>query len=278
MLIDRRTFGLMAMAGAAAGPAFAQRQAPQPPPSPQFAALAEIANALGMLRGTQRQWKSVNRIYYIAAGSISVAGANRSWTDYRLARGMIEMNYAMPAVRVDLARADAKGKADRTIEVARGDVAWNETAPGVGATSAPGAAAGRRWLIYTTPHGVVRAAMEAALKDPASVVIDGKGFRFPSPEGQASVSLDAGKRPSRIEIAVNHPVLGATTVATELSDYRDWEKLGIVVPRADRADHRRPQDAGPARQRIPHEPLCDLPCAGRPGLAAPALTGQGVAE
>jgi hypothetical protein len=230
MLIDRRIFGLMAMAGAAAGPAFAQRQAPQPPPSPQFAALAEIANALGMLRGTQRQWKSVNRIYYIAAGSISVAGAGRSWSDYKLARGMFEMNYAMPAVRVDLARADAKGKADRTIEVARGDVAWNETAPGVGASSAPGAAADRRWLIYTTPHGVVRAAMEAALKDPASVVIDGKGFRFPSPEGQASVSFDAAKRPSRIEIAVSHPVLGATTVATELSDYRDWEKLGVWFP------------------------------------------------
>jgi hypothetical protein len=230
MHLNRRTFGLMAVASAAVAPALAQRAAAKPPPSPQFAALADIANALGMLRGTQREWRSVNRIYYIASGTLSVPGANKSWTDYKLTRGMIEMNYAMPALRVDLQRTDAKGKADRSIEVARDVIAWNEVTPGVGATRAQGAAPGRTWLIYTTPHGVVRAAMEQALKDPASVVTDAKGFRFPSPAGQASVTLDTNKRPARIEIAINHPTLGATTVATDLSDYRDWEKLGMLFP------------------------------------------------
>ncbi|HKU69213.1 MAG TPA: hypothetical protein VJQ51_00110 [Burkholderiales bacterium] len=227
--MNRRTLSLMMAAGLASPAAFGQRAAPKPPPSPQFAALAEIANALGMLRGTQREWKSINRIYYIADGSVSVPGTGERWTDYKLTRGMIEMNYVMPALRVDVTRS-AGGKTERSIEVARGDAAWNETGPGIGATNAPGAAKGRRWLIYTTPHGVVRAAMEAAVKDAASVAVDAKGFKFPSPDGVATVALDANKRPSRVELAVNHPVLGATTVVTALSDYRDWEKLGVWFP------------------------------------------------
>lgn len=229
MLVNRRTLGLMLAAGAASPAAFAQRSAPKPPPSPQFAALAGIANALGMLRGTQREWKSINRIYYIADGSISVPGAGGRWTDYKLARGMIEMNYVMPALRADITRTSA-GKTERSIEVARGDAAWNETEPGIGATNAAGSAKARRWLIYTTPHGVVRAGMEAALKDANSVTVDVKGFKFASPEGPVTVAVDASKRPARIEIAITHPTLGATTVATDLSDYRDWEKLGVWFP------------------------------------------------
>ena len=229
MLVNRRTFGLMAIAGATSPAAFGQRAAPRPPSSPQFAALAEIANALGMIRGTQREWKSINRIYYIADGSISVPGAGGRWADYKLVRGMVEMNYAMPALRVDLARS-GNNRTERSIEVVRGDAAWNETEPGIGATNAAGAAKGRRWLIYTTPHGAVRAAMEAADKNAASVTVDAKGFKFTSPEGAAAVALDANKRPSRIEIDISHSVLGATKVATDLSDYRDWEKLGVWFP------------------------------------------------
>jgi hypothetical protein len=229
MLVNRRTFGLMAIAGATSPAASGQRAAPRPSSSPQFASLAEVANALGAIRGTQREWKSINRIYYIADGAISAPGGGGRWTDYKLTRGMVEMNYVMPALRVDITRS-AGGKVDRSIEVARGDAAWNETAPGVGATNAAGAAKGRRWLIYTTPHGVVRAAMEAADKNAAGVTIDANGFKFTSPEGAATVALDAGKRPSRIEMPVTHPVLGATTVATDLSDYRDWEKLGVWFP------------------------------------------------
>lgn len=229
MLVNRRTLGLMLAAGAASPAVFAQRAAPRPPSSPQFAALAEVANALGSIRGTQREWKSINRISYIAEGSISVPGQGGRWTDYKLVRGAVEMNYVMPALRVDLTRSNGR-KTDRTIEVARGDAAWNETEPGVGATNAAGAAKGRRWLIYTTPHCAVRAAMEAANKDTNSVTVDAKSFRFASPEGATTVTLDANKRPSRIEMAINHPAVGATTVATELSDYRDWEKLGVWFP------------------------------------------------
>jgi hypothetical protein len=229
MLVNRRTLGLMLAAGTVSPAAFGQRAAPKPPPSPQFAALAEIANALGMLRGVQREWKSINRIYYIADGSISVPGAGGRWTDYRLTRGMVEMNYAMPALRVDLTRS-AGGKTERSIEVARGDAAWSETEPGIGATNAAGAAKGRRWLIYTTPHGVVRAGMEAALTDANSVTVDARGFKFTSPEGATTVALDANRRPSKVEIAIQHPTLGATTVTTDHSDYRDWEKLGVWFP------------------------------------------------
>lgn len=229
MLVNRRTLGLIAMAGVISPSAFAQRAAPKPPSSPQFAALAESANALGAIRGTRREWRSINRIYYIADGSVSVPGEGGRWTDYKLIRGMVEMNYAIPALRVDLARSDGR-RTDRSIEVARGDASWNETEPGLGATNAAGAAKGRRWLIYTTPHGAVRAAMEAADKNASSVTVDAKGFKYTAPDGASTVALDSNKRPSRIEIAIVHPVLGATNVTTDLSDYRDWEKLGVWFP------------------------------------------------
>src|SRR5262249_3859894 len=161
--------------------------------------------------------KSINRVYYIADGSIGVPDAGGRWTDYKLTRGMVEMNYAIPALRTDMTRT-AGGKTERSIEVARGDAAWNETSPGAGAANAAGAAKGRRWLIDTTPHGAVRAGMEAAVKDASSVTADAKGFKFASPEGATTVALDVNKRPSRIEIAIQHPVLGATTIATDLSD------------------------------------------------------------
>jgi len=82
----------------------------------------------------------------------------------------------------------------------------------------------------TTPHGVVRAGMEAALTDANSVTVDARGFKFTSPEGATTVGLDANRRPSKVEIAIQHPMLGATTVTTDLSDYRDWEKLGVWFP------------------------------------------------
>ena len=60
----------------------------------------------------------------------------------------------------------------RRVEVVNGNLAWNETTPGVGATPAPaGAAAERQLMLWTLPAGVIKAATAAGAK--ATVAVEG---------------------------------------------------------------------------------------------------------
>lgn len=220
----------LALTCAASAQEGARSQAAQPPPSPQLEAVTDIADALGMIRGVQREWKSVNRVYFVASGTLTSPDKTAS----KLSRGFIEMSFAQHALRKDMTLQRGRAAPARTIEVAREDVAWNETEPGLGATAAPGQAKARVWEIYTTPHGAVRAAMEALVKDPAAVKLVTTGgtktFDFISPAGPLRITSDASNRPSRTELTIQHPQLGQARVVTEYSDYRDWEKLGVWFP------------------------------------------------
>jgi hypothetical protein len=221
---------LGALACALAAPAFAQEgarpQAAKPPPSPELDAITDVADALGMIRGTQREWKSVNRIYFIASGTLA-PGLGKA--PQKLSRGFIEMSFAQHAIRSDLTTQQG-----RTVQVAREGVAWNETSPGAGATAAPGEAAARIWQNYATPHGAVRAAMEAFVKDRTSIKLASSGgvktFDVVSPAGPLRIVTDARNRPTRTELTVQKPGGGAARIVTEFSDYRDWEKLGVWFP------------------------------------------------
>lgn len=220
---------LAALAGAFAAPAVAQESArPRPAqtaPSAELAAITDVADALGMIRGTQREWRSVNRIYFIASGTLA---PDIGQAPQRLTRGFIEMSFAQQAMRADLTMQQK-----RTIEVARDSVAWNETSPGVGATAAPGQASSRLWRIYATPHGAVRSAMETFVKDKTSLKVTASGqtktFEFISPAGPLRIVADVNNRPMRVELMLNRSG-GEAKVVTEFSDYRDWEKLGVWFP------------------------------------------------
>lgn len=222
MPITRRAMVAGALAGAATARAFAQptTQA-RPAPGAELDAITDVADALGMIRGTGRNWKSVNRIYLIADGTIAPAPGQPA---QRLTRGFIEMSFTLPAIRSDLTLLKS-----RSIEVARGETAWNETEPGIGATAATGQANARLWRIYTVPHGAVRAAMEAFVRDPASLKFTKSGnvstFDVVSPAGPLRIIADAKNRPTRTELK-----LGDATIVTDLTDYRDWEKLGVWFP------------------------------------------------
>jgi hypothetical protein len=215
---------------AAPAPGLAQEgarpQAARPQPSPELNAITDVADALGMIRGTQREWKSVNRIYFVASGSLA---PELGKAPQKVSRGFIEMSFAQHAIRADVTTAQG-----RSVTVAREGVAWNETSPGIGAKAAPGEAANRLWQNYTTPHGAVRAAMEAFVKDKASLKLSTSGqvktFDFVSPAGPLRILADAKNRPMRTELTVQRPGGGSAKVVTEFSDYRDWEKLGVWFP------------------------------------------------
>jgi hypothetical protein len=144
------------------------------------------------------------------------------------------MSFAQHALRSDLTLQQGSAMPTRAIEVARENAAWNETEPGVGATPQPGQAKARLWQIYATPHGAVRAAMEAYVKDNASLRVAGSGqtktFDVTSPAGPLRIVTDASDKPVRTELTIQHPQLGQAKVVTEFSDYRDWENLGVWFP------------------------------------------------
>ena len=107
----------------------------------------------------------------------------------------------------------------------RGEHAWNMTGPAPSA--APVALDGRIHDLWTTPHGVIKAAM----RNKASVRTDGGvsivSFQEPG-RYKASAWIGADGLVQRVDSVVPHPVTGDTAVSTLYSDWRDHG--GIKFP------------------------------------------------
>src|SRR5262249_55543584 len=70
-------------------------------------------------------------------------------------------DYVIPAARIDIERPGAGGRAERTIEVAAGALAWDEATPGIYLRPAGTSAAERLRPIWLLPHGVILAGAKA---------------------------------------------------------------------------------------------------------------------
>jgi hypothetical protein len=150
--------------------------------------LYEAANSLGMLR-TVEEKDSITSQEIWAEGTMDVDGQTFQVTDYRLS-----LNYYVTGMRVDITRTTPGGEAEREIEVMAGDLAWNETEPGLNATAAPGAERERLVQYWTNPMGVVKAAVLAG--DAAEVTRDGDDIvlTFPLPAPVDDVTMTATLR------------------------------------------------------------------------------------
>ncbi|MDA1185497.1 MAG: hypothetical protein O2930_12740 [Acidobacteria bacterium] len=152
------------------------------------AVLYDAANSLGMLR-TVEERDSITSQEAWAQGTMNVNGQTVRVTDYRLS-----LNYYVTGMRVDIKYTDAAGNAQRQIEVVAGELAWNETEPGLGATPAPGAERERLVQYWTNPIGVVKAAVLAG--DAAEVAREGDNIvlTFPLPAPVDDVTMKATLR------------------------------------------------------------------------------------
>jgi glyoxylase-like metal-dependent hydrolase (beta-lactamase superfamily II) len=107
----------------------------------------------------------------------------------------------------------------------RGDKAWNVT--GQNPAAAPVALDGRIHDLWTTPHGVIRAAMKngATLRSEGgnSVVSFTEPGRF-----RATAWIGADGLVQRVDSVMPHPVSGDTPVSTLYSGWRDWG--GVKFP------------------------------------------------
>jgi hypothetical protein len=142
--------------------------------------LFDAASSLGMLRSNQYRDLIITQEYW-ATGSLTRDGQTSKITDLRLS-----LDYPEQAMRLDFTREGPGGKPVREIQVVAGNFAWNETTPGGGGTPAPAAVRERLVQLWTTPMGIVKAAV-------AGVPIRRSVRKGPSPS-----STSPSRRPCRM--------------------------------------------------------------------------------
>ncbi|MGE0330707.1 MAG: MBL fold metallo-hydrolase [Ramlibacter sp.] len=106
----------------------------------------------------------------------------------------------------------------RVTGLLRGTLAWNLAGPA--ATAAPVALDARIHDLWTSPHGVLK----AALRNKATMQMDGDTavFSFTEPgRFSATLRVNAQGLVDRVDSVLPNPVLGDTRVSTVYSDYQD---------------------------------------------------------
>jgi len=230
----------------------AQAMPPAEPAKDVESALYKAADAIGMLRGPQER-DGILTYEYWATGTIDAGGKPCQLKEYRAS-----VRYPAPdrrepaAIPVPAMRVDytCTGGPQRQVQVVAGEFAWNETAPGVGATPAPQAVQERLLQLWTLPAGLIKAARLAGPN--AKFAMEGGKptvtFPLPAPiqAATAKITLDPAHflfhtmptgvrryfshRIERVDVQFN----GAKTVII-YSDYSDWNdsdyKSDVLTPK-----------------------------------------------
>lgn len=204
--------------------------------------LYRAADALGMLR-TPREVDRIVTMTFTGTGTKLVNGMPCELTSYHagVRYPIPDAANALPApgMRIDYSCAAAGGDSERHVEVVAERAAWNETAPGVGATPAPETARQRLFRAWTLPQGLVKAATAAG--DAVTLTSAGENpvlsFPLPAPLDDTMVAVTFDPSPFLSHTMPNGTVRDFThrieTVRAELdgvaieiryADYRDWNE------------------------------------------------------
>src|SRR5438093_6150010 len=136
------------------------------------------------------------------------------------------ISYETTSVRTDLerARAEARGggaPAPRQIWMVSGDHAWNVV--GDTAAPAPVALAQRQFELWTTPHGIIKAAMKY------NATVEGRTISFAVPDRlRAKATLTEANLVDKVEAVIPNPVVGDLSVEIRYADYKDFG--GVKFP------------------------------------------------
>ena len=121
-------------------------------------ALTDAANALGMVRGLNRSLDVVNMFEFTANGMMSNP---RGGAPYKVDRITASIDYVLPAAAHRCRKTMPDGTAQRTIEVAAGQSAWDESTPGIFLRPAASSAAERLKEIWLLPQALILAGAKA---------------------------------------------------------------------------------------------------------------------
>jgi len=194
----------------------------------QDASLDNVAKAMGAA--------SVKSIQYSGSGTNFQLGQNFSpdvpWPRFVVKSYTRAVNYESASIRDELVRTQGENPPrggggqpvageQRQIFVASGDFAWNVAADVV--TPTPIALGDRQLQLWTTPQGVVKAAMAN------NATVQGRTISFTAP-GRFKVvaTVDAQNLVERIDAVAPNALLGDAPVEIRYSEYKDF--AGVKFP------------------------------------------------
>ena len=194
-------------------------------------------DARSALEGASRALGSdtVKTLQYSASGvSFAIgqsAAPGMAWPRFNIPSYTRTINYETASLREEQTRSRAEmpprgggvpavGEI-KQIQVVSGDLAWNVA--GETAAPAPVALVERQLQLWTTPHGVIRAAMAA------NATVQGRTIAFAVP-GRYTVraTLDGAGLVEKVEAVLSSPVVGDMPVEITYADYREWS--GVKFP------------------------------------------------
>lgn len=185
------------------------------------AALEAASKALGAdgLKTIQYSASGVS----FAVGQSPVPGA--AWPRFNIPTFTRAINYETASLRDEQMRSRAEmpprgggvpavGEV-RQVQVVSGDFAWNVA--GETAAPAPVALVERQLQLWTTPHGVIKAALAY------NATVQGRAIAFAVP-GRYTVkaTLDANNLVEKVEAVLSNPVVGDMPIEVVYADYRDF--------------------------------------------------------
>ena len=194
----------------------------------QDASLDAVAKAMGAA--------GVKSIQYSGTGTNFQVGQNYSpdlpWPRFVVKSYTRLASYDTPALRDELVRLQGEDPPrggggqpvrgeQRQIFVLSGDFAWNVTGDVVNPT--PVALIDRQLQLWTTPHGVVKAAMAS------KATVQGRVISFAVPgKFRVKATVDGQNMVEKIDAVAPHAVLGDVPVEIRYSEYKDFG--GVKFP------------------------------------------------
>jgi glyoxylase-like metal-dependent hydrolase (beta-lactamase superfamily II) len=194
----------------------------------QDASLDTVAKAMGAA--------GLKSIQYSGSGVTFQVGQNYSpdlpWPRFIVKSYTRAASYDTPALRDELVRLQGEDPPrggggqpvrgeQRQIFVMSGDFAWNVVGDVVNPT--PIALIDRQLQLWTTPHGVVKAAMAN------KATVQGRVISFAVPgKFRVKATVDGQNLVEKIDAVAPHAVLGDVPVEIRYSDYKDF--AGVKFP------------------------------------------------
>jgi len=194
----------------------------------QDASLDQVAKAMGAA--------GVKSIQYSGSGVNFQVGQNFSpdvpWPRFVVKTYTRAVNYENASIRDELVRTQGENPPrggggqpvageQRQIFVASGDFAWNVA--GDVATPTPITLVDRQLQLWTTPHGVVKAAMAN------NATVQGRTISFTAPgRFKVQATVDAQNLVEKIDAVAPNAVLGDVAIEIRYSEYKDFG--GVKFP------------------------------------------------
>ncbi len=229
---------VVVMSGLLVSIGHAQNAPTAAPPARPDPALAAAAGAMGSTLLGNIQFTAIGSAYAIGQ-SFRPDGP---WPAFKLASYKLDIDYVLPAMRLDVVRTNPDGVVQgggglplagpqRQIQSLRGPTAWNMA--DLNGTNAGAAPPGERPLtIWTSPHGVIKAAQKAGadLKVSRRPGADGRMatvLAFPVSGTTVTATLSADNLVERVETRTDNPVLGDLVTETVYSGYKDAKQISL---------------------------------------------------